>query len=255
MFPSLDVTPHVAEQRRRLFDYPGLQPAESSDVPPVPRLKRRKVDAAHEQGQDVKEAGKPVVTSIEPLPGTPLGRPVAPSPPSVVVPTTSNEAATTSQQQVADRPTNLFVMSDATLQYAEALVKTAHPSSFAPPPTHPPTHVRMAATALPVMRRAPRLKRALSLPNLRAVHVSDLSQTSTHRHILPPHLVQFISSLYSIVDDARRRSASSQRSAATITLPPLLPPITRSTLRELDMCEILKNPQLRHDLLFDANVW
>jgi hypothetical protein len=33
MFPSLDVTPHVPEQRRRrLFDYPGLQPAESSDV-------------------------------------------------------------------------------------------------------------------------------------------------------------------------------------------------------------------------------
>lgn len=245
------------ESRRRKL--PGTsslasRPAEGSDLPPVPKLKRRKVDAAHEQGQDGKEAGKPVVTSVEPLPGTPLGRPVAPSPPSVVVPTILNEAATSSQQPVADRPTNLFVMSDATLQYAEALVKTAYPSSSAPTPTHPPTHVRMAATALPVMRRAPRLKRALSLPNLRAVHVSDLSQTSTHRHILPPHLVQFISSLYNIVDDARRRSASSQRSAATITLPPLLPPITRSTLRELDMCEILKNPQLRHDLLFDANV-
>ncbi|KAJ3026203.1 UNVERIFIED_CONTAM: hypothetical protein HDU68_006077, partial [Siphonaria sp. JEL0065] len=37
-------------------------------------------------------------------------------------------------------------------------------------------------------------------------------------------------------------------------LVPLLPPITRFTLRELDMDEILLNPQLRHDLYFDPNL-
>ncbi|KAI8830334.1 T-complex protein 11-domain-containing protein [Chytriomyces cf. hyalinus JEL632] len=35
---------------------------------------------------------------------------------------------------------------------------------------------------------------------------------------------------------------------------PLLPPVTRFTLRELDMDEILLNPQLRHDLYFDPNL-
>ncbi|KAJ3061307.1 hypothetical protein HDU98_002783 [Podochytrium sp. JEL0797] len=37
-------------------------------------------------------------------------------------------------------------------------------------------------------------------------------------------------------------------------LVPLLPPITRFTLRELDIDEILLNPQLRHDLYFDPNL-
>ncbi|KAJ3132745.1 hypothetical protein HK100_005012 [Physocladia obscura] len=35
---------------------------------------------------------------------------------------------------------------------------------------------------------------------------------------------------------------------------PLLPPVTRFTLRELDMDEILLNAQLRHDLYFDPNL-
>ncbi|KAJ3226248.1 hypothetical protein HDU81_007423 [Chytriomyces hyalinus] len=35
---------------------------------------------------------------------------------------------------------------------------------------------------------------------------------------------------------------------------PLLPTVTRFTLRELDMDEILLNPQLRHDLYFDPNL-
>ncbi|ORY83598.1 T-complex protein 11-domain-containing protein [Leucosporidium creatinivorum] len=41
-----------------------------------------------------------------------------------------------------------------------------------------------------------------------------------------------------------------------ITLVPtsLIPPITRSTLRELDLSEILRNPQLRHDSVFDPNL-
>ncbi|KAJ1547964.1 hypothetical protein HK096_008255 [Nowakowskiella sp. JEL0078] len=34
----------------------------------------------------------------------------------------------------------------------------------------------------------------------------------------------------------------------------LLPPVTRFTLRELDLEEILSNPQLRHDLYFDPNL-
>lgn len=41
-----------------------------------------------------------------------------------------------------------------------------------------------------------------------------------------------------------------------VTLVPtsLNPPITRSTLRELDLSEILRNPQLRHDCVHDLNL-
>ncbi|KIJ47768.1 hypothetical protein M422DRAFT_248332, partial [Sphaerobolus stellatus SS14] len=37
-------------------------------------------------------------------------------------------------------------------------------------------------------------------------------------------------------------------------IPSLLPPVNRETLRELDLECILRNPQLRHDLLFDPNL-
>ncbi|TDL17862.1 Tcp11-domain-containing protein [Rickenella mellea] len=37
-------------------------------------------------------------------------------------------------------------------------------------------------------------------------------------------------------------------------VPSVYPPITRDTLRELDLDAILRNPQLRHDLLFDAGL-
>lgn len=35
---------------------------------------------------------------------------------------------------------------------------------------------------------------------------------------------------------------------------PTSPPITKATLRELDLHEILRNPQLRHDSVFDPNL-
>ncbi|KAL1920248.1 uncharacterized protein VTP21DRAFT_1394 [Calcarisporiella thermophila] len=38
------------------------------------------------------------------------------------------------------------------------------------------------------------------------------------------------------------------------SLPKLRPPVTATTLHELDMFEILKNPQLRHDLVFDPHL-
>ncbi|KAI0029174.1 hypothetical protein K488DRAFT_73198, partial [Vararia minispora EC-137] len=37
-------------------------------------------------------------------------------------------------------------------------------------------------------------------------------------------------------------------------IPPRIPPINRATLRELDMHSILRNPQLRHDFLFDPGL-
>ncbi|GAA6049802.1 hypothetical protein NBRC10513_001223 [Rhodotorula toruloides] len=41
---------------------------------------------------------------------------------------------------------------------------------------------------------------------------------------------------------------------AGITTASLGPPITKDTLRELDLSEIMRNPQLRHDVVFDPNL-
>ena len=46
------------------------------------------------------------------------------------------------------------------------------------------------------------------------------------------------------------------RGGEKVSLSPLslVPPISKATLRELDLAEILRNPQLRHDSVFDPNL-
>ena len=56
---------------------------------------------------------------------------------------------------------------------------------------------------------------------------------------------------------AYRRSLSRSQQAIAVegnalSVPKLTPPTSRSTLRELDLGEILRNPQLRHDVIFDS---
>lgn len=42
--------------------------------------------------------------------------------------------------------------------------------------------------------------------------------------------------------------------ATAITVPSNGPPITKTSLHELDLCEVLRNPQLRHDVVFDPHL-
>lgn len=115
---------------------------------------------------------------------------------------------------------------------------------------------------------------------MRSRSLLDLSAPSNHRLVLPPHLAQFIASLpqrsaaaanggsggldgsspgsalplSAHASNAQNNLHSRLQQHRTIFTPSLHPPITRHTLRELDLCEILKNPQLRHDVVFDPNV-
>lgn len=57
--------------------------------------------------------------------------------------------------------------------------------------------------------------------------------------------------LYEFVSKSAQKRHTPSQAHPTI---PILPPITRATLRELDLSEILKNPQLRHDIIFDPNL-
>ncbi|KAH8114533.1 T-complex protein 11-domain-containing protein [Phellopilus nigrolimitatus] len=65
-----------------------------------------------------------------------------------------------------------------------------------------------------------------------------------------------------MIDGVHLSSLSPQRSSSnqsvervgSFYVPPILPPINRYTLQELDLDAIMKNPQLRHDLLFDIGL-
>ncbi|CAE6445366.1 unnamed protein product [Rhizoctonia solani] len=83
------------------------------------------------------------------------------------------------------------------------------------------------------------------LPAL-AVHISSSPSTKSHSSPARP-------------SDPRLRSPSTPLARTTPTrrvahVPSLTPLITRETLKELDLEAILRNPQLRHDLLFDPGL-
>ncbi|KAN0064394.1 Protein SOSEKI 1 [Thecaphora frezii] len=151
-------------------------------------------------------------------------------------------------------------------------------NAILPPPVALPSH----ASPLPVpplnRRRPSRLRRAHSVPNMRAKATLDVATTAQHRYVFPHHWIGYLSSQSRSSKDGTSAYAVSGRAAGlrqsgkvtpslsqfgstssntrsrTVFTPSLHPPITRHTLRELDLFEILKNPQLRHDVVFDPNV-
>ncbi|KAJ3101179.1 hypothetical protein HDU97_001591 [Phlyctochytrium planicorne] len=77
---------------------------------------------------------------------------------------------------------------------------------------------------------------AMLFPSLGSILTEPLSDTIKRCRSLSPHL-------FDTLDETDY-----------LELLPLLPPITRFTLRELNMDEIISNIQLRHDFYFDANL-
>ncbi|GAA5935618.1 hypothetical protein JCM3775_003367 [Rhodotorula graminis] len=53
---------------------------------------------------------------------------------------------------------------------------------------------------------------------------------------------------------ARVRAEGGDVPCGSLSAISLAPPVTKTTLRELDLNEILRNPQLRHDVVFDPNL-
>ncbi|CAO1637852.1 unnamed protein product [Parajaminaea phylloscopi] len=149
-----------------------------------------------------------------------------------------------------------------------AATSVTSPYHRAPPVPH------ATAAAGSFARSMPKLRRTQSLPNLRVLTATDISRPLTHRLMVPQHLALYLAVLRpgnarlhplpspavahstSILSsrERERRHVTSSGAVRVIFTPPLTPPITRATLRELDLSEILKNPQLRHDIVFDANV-
>ncbi|BGP49985.1 Protein SOSEKI 1 [Rhodotorula kratochvilovae] len=53
---------------------------------------------------------------------------------------------------------------------------------------------------------------------------------------------------------AHIRATEGEDAKGELTFAGTIPPVTRTTLRELDLQEIVRNPQLRHDVVFDPNL-
>jgi hypothetical protein len=125
-------------------------------------------------------------------------------------------------------------------------VHSSHPQPSSSPPK--PSRSRRRAHSLPVLspgRVSPTSRqhhtksalRPLILPHPSASLPAPGSVASlSHLQLLTYHQLQ--------LGPAR----------VALAPPGLNPPITRATLRELDLTEILRNPQLRHDIVFDPNL-
>ncbi|KAG0046267.1 hypothetical protein BGZ83_008545 [Gryganskiella cystojenkinii] len=74
-------------------------------------------------------------------------------------------------------------------------------------------------------------------------------QQRHHQHQLRPEKPVQASGVKSTTTSSASSSALSSPVPVTLSLP-----ITRDTLRELDLFEIFKNPQLRHDIVFDPHL-
>lgn len=115
----------------------------------------------------------------------------------------------------------------------------------------------------PSRLRSGELRRSRSVPQLKARQDLNLMKPAKHHVDLPSSYVRFPAEMglrlpkrlvAAESSKSRLRDERVSHSRPAVCIPPYVPPITRATLRELDLHEIVKNPQLRHDVVFDAHV-
>lgn len=259
----------------------SLSPANGFQLQPVPASKRRRVSAAGKQkGAAValeKRLGKGVGVAT---PAATDDRLSGATFTSISKPA-SDEMAAAAPVEVMCEPPHRFVGD----KEEPCRTSVLHYSQEPPP-------AKQVRSRAPRHNSAPKLTRTQSLPNLKAKPVLDICAPATHRLALPPRLVEYLSLLRDNAQRHQHRQmmrdtavCSPQQSSAkagnassssasssfarngycsttidsmgnvkSVFLPSLHPPITRQTLKELDLHEILKNPQLRHDIVFDSNV-
>ncbi|KAF9436236.1 hypothetical protein BGZ76_004524 [Entomortierella beljakovae] len=159
-----------------------------------------------------------------------------PTIPKVLVPEQTSRSESSIHPLDTDEPNNASIT-----KVQESTRDTKHPAEFLQNnktaaidiPTKNPVPSREKAVAKSQTIDRPETGRQASNSNDNKVALSNRSATSSSSSKLS-------------------KPSSSQLQAidpATLTLP-----ITRETLRELDLIEIFKNPQLRHDIVFDPHL-
>lgn len=124
---------------------------------------------------------------------------------------------------------------------AGAQSSTAGPAPAAPAAAPAP---QAPAQAPPAHRRV-RKFRSRSLPNILLGKSAPGAAAKVHREAQ----VQLKTGIF-----AQQQRAQQQQAPAAGPGAPPLPPVNIQSLREIDLTEILKNPQLRHDILFDPQL-
>lgn len=249
-------------------------------------LKRRRTEQGSERVIGVPQAGFSAGRAVIAPPSLPLSQ--APIP-TFLPPSTSFVPSSPTNQfgSVYQHPMSTHSTSPPTLVPSPRMPKTAN-AALTTPISFGQVHGRRRATSLPpppckrhqISHPPPRplasraSLRPASIPPHRQ-QGKDLS-SAYRTPLLPPRSTQAPSDVFSdpraIVASIERQGGSwplSQgdlmayhaasllsKGGEKISLAPLslIPPITKATLRELDLAEILRNPQLRHDSVFDPNL-
>ncbi|GAA6004201.1 hypothetical protein JCM10207_002479 [Rhodosporidiobolus poonsookiae] len=213
--------------------------AARSPLLPSPRINSPSTPPSRRLARPASSSSQPPYSSpLVPPPtastsSTPFAFPATPATPTV--PSLSSSSSAPSRPRIRRRANSLPTPSSR----AFAARPSFHPARPAPYP-HPtaPTHGRKQKLYDSRHRAA---REATLTPE------SFLSAAASSFPIAQPELLT--------IHAVRLATLTGQTVApGSVALAALVPPVTKTTLKELDLQEIMRNPQLRHDVVFDPNL-
>lgn len=165
----------------------------------------------------------------------------------------ATEAKASRRKRSIDSQCSSMPNVEPVLQFTPAQLAAMHQFNMpkqaraAPPVVHlnravlPPYPSRTQAFAQ-AQRRLPASTSTISLANVSVAGSTANAHQPNFLYVAPPPLVPI-----PVVQDP-------VKPPPTASIPGYMPPIARDTLRELDLQEVLQCRQLRHDVVFDANL-
>lgn len=196
----------------------------------------RALEKSSPRMQEVELVEEHRMVCCEPASDTPFSPLMAQATLSPPPSTESSSASIPQQQSTPARRPRLRHRRSASLppDYPRSH-STPPPSVLLLSPPQSPTH-RRSRNPLDILAPRPSIGLAAIPSNL------------ANAKVLPAQLIA-LHTVYSLPRPLHSRSKPNRLQATSLS-----PPITRTTLKELDLNEILRNPQLRHDVVHDPSL-